>query len=129
MVRVAAAIFAALLLWQCNGEGETTPAEADCAAAVTAFTTNIQPHVKTNSCDQSGCHSSATDTGGFAMKAGESNVTSNRRGMLHEVEEHDLLDGNKLWTYLTGEHPGKDQLGGLTETKVTAWVTAEQACN
>ena len=128
-MRIAAVIFAALLVWQCNGEDETTETETDCPAAVTAFKDNIQPHVKTDSCDQAGCHASATDTSGFALKTGEGNAADNREGMLRGVEEHNLLAGDKLWTFLTGDHPGKDQLGGLTQAKVAAWVTAEQACS
>ncbi len=131
--RVSVAIVAALMLWQCNGENEPTETTDGCPAASTAFASNIQPHIKTDSCDASGCHSSATDEGGFALKAGETNAASNKEGMLAKVKEKNLLDADKLWTYLTGdladkEHPGKDQLGGLTKEKVTTWVTAEKAC-
>ena len=133
--RFSVAIAAALMLWQCNGENEPTETTDDCPAASTAFTSNIQPHITTDSCDASGCHSSATDSGGFAMKAEAAQAASNRKGMLHEVEKHNLLDADKLWDFLIGEgydgeeeHDGKDQLGGLTKEKVTTWVTAEKAC-
>ena len=143
MTRIAAVIFAAGVLWQCGGESEETETTDDCPAALTAFKDNIQPHIKTDSCDTSGCHSSAIDDGGFAMKTGESNATSNRKGMLDEVEDHGLLDADKLWDYLSGvtdndgnkdaddddKHPGKDSLGGLDKAKVAAWVTAEKACS
>lgn len=135
-IGIGAAIFAALLLWQCDGESETTPPVAECAAAVTAFTTNIQPHITTDSCDQSGCHASATDPGEIPLKAGDTNAASNRKEIMGEAEEHGWLEGDKMWQWLSGEldkgddgdHDGKDSLGGLTQAKVTAWVTAEKAC-
>ena len=142
MTRVAMMVVVALGLWQCSGNEEKITAVKDCSAAVTAFTSNIQPHVKTDSCDASGCHASAEDTGGFALKADTAQASSNRANMQHEVEEHDLLDADKLWNYLSGvtddegnpnpiaadKHPGWEKLGGLDKTKVTAWVAAEKAC-
>ncbi len=137
MIRVAVAMVAALWLWQCGEKNETTETtdttEAtettdDCPAAVTAFTSNIQPHVKADSCDSVSCHSSATAPGGFALKADSTKAASNRASMLEEVEEHDKLDADKLWAYLSGDHTGAAKLGGLTEPKVAAWVTAEKAC-
>ena len=128
MMRLVVAIAAALILWQCNGETEPTETPDDCPTALTAFTSNIQPHIKTDSCDTSGCHSSATDSSGFAMKAEAAQAASNRQGALHAVKEHAGFDAGKLWTYLTGEHPGKDGLGNLTKEQVAAWVTAEKAC-
>ena len=126
MTRLAMMVIA-LGLWQCNGKDEITV--ADCPAAVTAFTSSIQPHIKTDSCDASNCHASASEDGGFALKTDSAQASSNRKNLRHEVEEHGLLDAEQLWTYLTGDHPGKDALGGLDKAKVTAWVTAEKSCS
>ena len=128
MTRVAMMMVVALGLWQCNGD-EDTIVVADCPAALTAFKDNIQPHVKEASCDASGCHASADEDGGFALKTDTAQAQSNRKNMRGEVEEHGLLDADKLWTYLSGgDHPGSTSLGGLDKAKVTAWVTAEKTC-
>ena len=127
MKRVAMMMVVALGLWQCNGgEEEDDIVVPECPAAVTAFTSNIQPHVKADSCASSDCHDSADP---FILQEGDANAASNRKNMRGEVEEHGLLDADKLWTYLTGgDHPGASTLGGLDKAKVTAWVTAEKAC-
>lgn len=138
MIRVAVAIAVALPLWQCSSENKPTEtATADnCPAAVTAFTSHVQPHIKADSCDKSGCHASATDAGEFALKAGTSNADDNRDGMLAKVKEKELFDASNLWGYLSGDvpdeggdkHPGHNQLGGLNEAKLAKWVTAENNC-
>ncbi len=127
MVRVAAAVLAALLGWQCSSENETTPAVADCAAAVAAFTANIQPHIKADSCAQSSCHAGGQKPD---LRVGKHNAASNRGGMLAEAKDHDgWLAGDTMWKWLnSNDHPGRDQLGGLTAEKITTWVAAERAC-
>jgi len=134
VIRVAVSTAVALWLWQCSGENKTTETTEtatanNCSEAVTAFTENIQPHIKADSCGKSGCHSSANDEGKFALKAGTTNAASNRDRLLEELRERDN-DASKLWTYLEG-HPGNSVpggLGGLNEEKVNAWVTVEKAC-
>ena len=134
MIRVAVATAVALLLWQCGSKHEEptdtteTATASNCPDAVTAFTENIQPHIKATSCDQSGCHSRATDSGKFALKADTSKAAGNRDRMLEAVKAKTGLDAGKLWTYLDGAHTGKGKLGDLNETKVGKWITAEKTC-
>lgn len=131
MIRVAVAIAVALQLWQCSSENKPTETATadDCPDAITAFTSNIQPHITAESCLTPGCHDSAGNSGGLTLKAGNTSATSNRARLLAKVKHEEWLGAGDLWKYLNSDdHGGKTQLGGLDKTKVDAWVAAERAC-
>ena len=113
-------------LWQCDSSNETITTE--CAAALTAFTSSVQPSITASTCEQSGCHSSATDTSGFALLKDTDQASANRKELLHAIKAHNLFDADKLWDYLNGDHPGKEKLGDLNKADLSTWLMAEQKC-
>ncbi|MFK7826742.1 MAG: hypothetical protein AB8G05_21550 [Oligoflexales bacterium] len=105
-----------------GGDGST---DDGCAAALTAFTTNIAPAVA-SSCGTSNCHGGSFPIAGEALVEGDD--ASNRAIFLSfDTSE----DGSTLFGKLSGSsgsHGGGDQSGSLSQDAVSTWKTAEQGC-
>lgn len=130
MMRLTMITLAVLCLWRCDSEHEHVDEVKDCPAALAVFKSSIQPKITTQSCDQSGCHASAQDSGHFALKTGEKHAVNNRKGLLHEAEHDEFsMDAAKLYAFITSdEHPGNDKLNGLAQSDIAAWLKAEKGC-
>lgn len=144
MKKILLGIGLALLLIQCDKEDEKDDTSttdkasnvADCAPAVTAFTSNIQPAIA--SCVVTNCHVNPggdEDTDLYFV----ANDAKKNRATLAGHDGGFWKTGDNLYKKITASHTfpssktGPGHTGGPQSTpdsgQVTKWTTAEAGCN
>lgn len=103
------------------GSGTSTTS-AECTAALTEFTAQVQPAIA--SCS---CHLAGTKIAGKSLVA--NNAETNRATLKFYVKVDQGGDGAKFAAFIGGPaHGGGNQSSSLPAAKINAWWAKEPAC-